>query len=348
MKIYNVYSGYGTDGNYNCCPSLFEYGGGITVAGGTTYTYQIIYKCDTGYTHPNYMYQYQYGNSGYITEFGSHDDSKRVHLGDGWYHAWNTFTTNASCTYINTGLWYYQYNVKDKVSVAAVSITLGTDIGSATELIPSYTTRSATDVLIDQTRRSTINVVSSYNSNGKVSFDGTDDYLEVSSFNVTTNEFTIEAVIKPTATSGNYSIIKKNTSNDNWPIFSMGISGNDLTGYYSSSTYGQCLEGVYTTNNPITNNNWYHVVFSKGTAGYTSMLLYINGTSVSYTNYLYGSHINNIATSDKPIHIGRDLDGVNWVSAFAGEIPIVRVYNRQLTSAEISQNFTAYKRRFGI
>jgi hypothetical protein len=188
----------------------------------------------------------------------------------------------------------------------------------------------------------------SFNSIGQPTFDGVNDYIESSSFNITTNEFTLEAIIKPNATSGNYSIIKKNTSNDNWPIFSMGISGNDLTGYYSSPVYGQSLEGVYTTNNPITNGNTYHVVFSKGTGGYTTMKLFINGVSVSYTNFLYGSHINSIATSDKPIHIGRDLDGTNWVSPFNGDILNVRVYNRQLSDDEILRNFKGYQRRFSI
>jgi hypothetical protein len=55
MNIYNVYSGYGTDGNYNCCPSFFSYGDSLSVSPSTTYSYQIIYKCETGYTHPNYM-----------------------------------------------------------------------------------------------------------------------------------------------------------------------------------------------------------------------------------------------------------------------------------------------------
>jgi hypothetical protein len=210
-------------------------------------------------------------------------------------------------------------------------------------------TRSVTQSLRSIKINNTINVSNvSFNSNGQPTFDGVNDYIESSSFNITTNEFTLEAVIRPNATSGNYSIIKKNTSNDNWPIFSMGISGNDINGYYSSPIYGQSLEGVYTTNNPITNGNWYHVVFSKGTGGYTTMKLFINGVSVSYTNFLYGSHINSIATSDKPIHIGRDLDGTNWVSPFNGEIPIVRVHNRQLSDDEILRNFKGYQRRFNM
>ena len=33
---------------------------------------------------------------------------------------------------------------------------------------------------------------------------------------------------------------------------------------------------------------------------------------------------------------------------FAGEIPIVKIYNRVLTAAEVEQNFNALRGRFGI
>jgi hypothetical protein len=209
--------------------------------------------------------------------------------------------------------------------------------------------RTSSQGLVDKTKTRTVNLTNnSFTSSGSISFNGTNNYIEVPSFNITTNEFTLEAVIRPTSTGGSNCIIKKNTSNDNWPIFSMYVIGSDLYGYYSSPIYGQSLEGAFTTNDPITNNNWYHVVYSKGTGGYTTMKLFINGVSVGYSNFLYGSHINEIANSTKPMHIGRDLDGSNWVAPFNGEIPIVRVYNRQLSNSEIMENFKGYQRRFSI
>jgi hypothetical protein len=171
----------------------------------------------------------------------------------------------------------------------------------------------------------------------------------MSSFNIDqNNEFTLEAIIYPNTVSGNQSIIKKNTSNDNWPILSMTLVGSNIDGYYSSPTYGQCLEGAYGTNGIITANKFWHVAYSKGVGGYTTMKLYINGASVPYNNFLYGSHINSIATSTKPIHIGRNLDGASWVQPFNGIIPVSRVYNRQLTDSEIQQNFNAIRGRYGI
>ena len=127
IEIHNEYDGYGTNGNYNCCPTIFTYNPGgwnsFTWLPNTTYTYQIIYKSETGYTHPNYMYHYEYRADGsYITEYGVHTEGLRTHLGNGWYHAWNTFTTNPQAAMGYCGMWHYEYYGRNKVSVAAVSI----------------------------------------------------------------------------------------------------------------------------------------------------------------------------------------------------------------------------------
>lgn len=189
----------------------------------------------------------------------------------------------------------------------------------------------------------------STSNGGAIIFDGTNDYLQAPSFNFdSANEFTLEAFVKFNSLSGGQSIIKKNTSNDFWPIFQLYTSGANIGGYYSSAVYGACLEGADTTNSPLSINTWYQLAFSKGTAGYTSMKLYINGTSVSYTNFLYGSHVNTLANSSKPIHMGRNFDSPNWIQHLNGSLASVRCYNRQLTDAEILQNFNAQKDRFGI
>jgi hypothetical protein len=341
MNIYNVYSGYGVDGNFNCCPNLFGYGGGITVAGSTTYTYQIIYKCETGYTHPNFMYQYQYGNSGYITEFGVHDNSKRVHLGDGWYHAWNTFTTNASATYINTGLWYYQYNVKDKVSIASISISLGADVRSATELIPSNTTRSNTDSLVDQLRRATIDVTNaSYDSNGRVTFDGTNDYVSISPVPLSSGQavYSIEAVFRTTTTKTQV-IWEQNSSGVTQHqracmiLLSSGVGGfNGQSNDFHSSV-------------PYSTNTWYHwVITVDKNAGTNPIKIYVNGSL--YTQGNSSGSASNLSVGTHGSAIGYKLNAND--EYFAGQIPVVRVYNRLLQPEEINLNFSGYKRRFGI
>ena len=161
--------------------------------------------------------------------------------------------------------------------------------------------------------------------------------------------FTIEAWIHSTKSGGGGCILKKNTENDFWPAMSLTIDTNSaLSGYYSSETYGAGLRGATTSANTIALNTWYHVVFSKGAAGYTSMKIYINGISQSYTTSLYGADINQVANSTKPYHIGIDFDTPNFVSKFKGKIAIVRVYSKQLTDTEVLQNFNAGRENYGL
>ena len=86
VDIYNDYNAsiaqYG--GSY-CCPNPFQFfSTNIAVTGSTTYMYQLIFKTDTGYYHPNYMYRYEFSAAGsVITEAGVVNSSRLESLGDG-------------------------------------------------------------------------------------------------------------------------------------------------------------------------------------------------------------------------------------------------------------------------
>ena len=171
--IQNNYTSYSPNSG-NCCPALFNYGS-ITVTPNTTYTYGILYRCNSGYTHPNFMYRYEYNTGVYVKEAGIFDTNSKIHLGEGWYYQLSTFTTSATTNSIQTYLFYYNYSpYVDKVSVAKVLITPGT----YTSLHPKYwpdtnTTRANTQNVLDLTN--TYNITSTsltYNTDGSFSFDG--------------------------------------------------------------------------------------------------------------------------------------------------------------------------------
>ena len=335
VEIYNVYSGYGTDGNFNCCPNLFNYAGGPEFAGGTTYTYQIIYKTTSGYTHPNYMYHYEYGPSGYITEYGVHTEAQREHLGDGWYHAWATFTTNAATTHGTKGLWHYEYNTRNKVSVAAVSIVPGTTIRPPLQFIDENTTRSNTQALLNLNRAYTLDVTnSSFASNGNIAFDGTNDYIITNLPDVTLNEnsWTMEAVVK-------FNSVNKGSDN---AIFGHGTVGtrNGLhlaersTGVYFGF-YSDDLAG----NTAMVVNRYYHIcwVYNRTTA---QKFIYLNGAlDGSATQNTYIGAGSNFEVGRYPWGTGNVMNG---------DIPIAKMYNRVLTPGEIRQNYNLYRTRFNI
>jgi hypothetical protein len=70
------------------------------------------------------------------------------------------------------------------------------------------------------------------------------------------------------------------------------------------------------------------------------MQIYANGV-------LKGSSAaSNLAPNGSSIRIGSRSNGDSRY--FNGYIPIMKIYNRALTSAEVASNFTAYKSRFQL
>ena len=326
VEIYNVYSGYGTDGNFNCCPNLFNYAGGPEFAGGTTYTYQIIYKTTSGYTHPNYMYHYEYGPSGYITEYGVHTEAQREHLGDGWYHAWATFTTNAATTSGTKGLWHYEYNTRNKVSVAAISIVAGTTIRPPLQFIDENTTRSNTQALLDSKQTYTLDVTNmSFDSNGDLTFDATNDFIDTNfGVNDSLTQVTIEAVIYDTKNNSGYrAIIQNNVAGDD----ALYIQPSNVLGFWPCTT-------TYLT---VPANRWVHVVYSYDG---TTMRYSVNGAQHAFTGTCAD------CLDFDFLKIGAHSAGDS--ERFGGKIAVAKVYNRALSEKEIEQNFNHYATRFGI
>lgn len=340
IEIQNVYCGYGCNNNYNCCPNLYNYTGGwnsIIWTPGQTYSYQIIYKCRSGYTNPNYMYHYEYDiNGNYITEYGVFTTDKQESLGDGWYHAWNTFTVNASAVRGYTGLWYYQYNVADKISIAAVSISPGDTIRPPRQIIPSGTTRTATQGLLPLVSNSSINLSTvSFDSNAQMYFDGTDDYFDIannSSLQIADN-VTIEAIVKVNSSNiGDIKVLANKYHSVGWELI-LGTSGNFILG-------GRNGDGTYYVSDSgivIADNTYHHIVAIKSGLLWQT---YVDGNLKSSTT---ANSIGTLSNSGD-IQIGRE--GSGYYSAM--HLPIFKIYNRALSSSEVQQNYNKYKTRFNL
>lgn len=333
IEWYNVYSGYGTDGNYNCCPNLFSYAGGQEFVGNTTYTYQLIYRSTSGYTNPNYMYHYEYGPSGYITEYGVHNDSLREHLGNGWYHAWNTFTTNPATTSGYKGMWHYEYNTRNKVSVAAVSIVPGTTIRPPLQFIDENTTRSTTQSLYDLTGGSEITLNVSYDSNGDIVFDGTDDHVLINRDVLSANSsYTLFTVLRPTNIS---------SPNDSFPWYNSYPNG--FWHHVSANSIAWRHQGQSGTLGGLNIQNNVYTTLAVSWNGST-LTLYQNGVSVNSVSVTAGHGIN---SSSNKIGMLSNRAAANDYN-YNGKAPVNLVYNRALSAAEILQLHNHYKSRYNI
>ena len=335
VKYVNVWNDY-NNGSGNCCLSLFTFGTGIdNVSGNTTYTYQIIYKTDTGYSHPNYMYRYEYGASGYIREGGLHSTGRRTHLGDGWYHAWGTVTLHPDTTYINTYLFHYEYATKNRVQVAAVMFTEGTEIIPPSQFLEVEETRSATQGLIDLTGNYSLDLSNvSFDSNAQMTFDGTDDVLPIgSSQNFRSQSpFTFEIWTYVTSLDAGGCMFMYQQNNGTYGGFEFwsNASGAIILNSNPTTNLVSTAAGVFTT------NSWKHIVC---TVDGSTASIYVDGVFDASNATGYPDNVNGI------IEIG------DWASPgyrVNGEIPVTKIYNRALTASEIKANYNAIKGRFNI
>ena len=91
------------------------------------------------------------------------------------------------------------------------------------------------------------------------------------------------------------------------------------------------------TNTTFSTGQWYYVVLTKDSGGFT---WYVNGVFDKED-----SQTGAMSTNGDDYVIG------NWSAggarAFQGQIANARIYNRALTYAEIQQNYNSFKARFG-
>jgi hypothetical protein len=171
---------------------------------------------------------------------------------------------------------------------------------------------------------------------GSLVFDGADDYVNAGNANILnpgSMDYTISIWMKTTDNNG--AIITKDIGSGSGFRFDLlaGWDGNCLFWFLDSTRHGSAyVYAGYTA----TNGNWHQIV---GT---------LNRDSKKMTSYSDGSlwNLNTLTgfaegtiTNNAPLLIG---------SFFTGSISNIRIYNRALSSSEITQSFNATKGRYGL
>jgi len=171
-----------------------------------------------------------------------------------------------------------------------------------------------------------------YNSgaNGYFAFDNVNDYVTApssSSYAFGTGDFTVEVWIYPTSFSGYTHLIALPDQN----TFGLkAANGNGDLYFYSSS-----FTNYPTTGWRLTLNQWNHVVFTRSSS---VAYPYLNG--VGYASK--SGFTNNFSAQILNIHNG-------FVNEFTScRISVVRIYTLSLAAVQVTQNFEAYRGRYGI
>jgi hypothetical protein len=170
----------------------------------------------------------------------------------------------------------------------------------------------------------------SSSNGGSISFDGTDDYVELNTTNIVTgtNAFSFDCFYTITAVNGGGEIFGN---------YGSGYTTNYL---WISGEYGVYIQGnVYFPGAPLQAGT-YHMAVTRTSSG--SVILYKDGVQVN----------SGTLTASIPVgpnfRIGADTNSSGGVGGerLNGKIYSQKLYNRALTSAEIQQNYQALRGRF--
>ena len=175
------------------------------------------------------------------------------------------------------------------------------------------------------------------NNNGGIIFDSNAKYgtLPTSGLAFGTGQFAIEAWIFSTAAVTNNIIYASQSSN---------VAGFIALYYANGSGFALTdfnAVGVRTTTThqtAVSQNTWYHVVGVRNASN--QYIVYVNGV-VSTTN----------ATSSATLSASAPQIASNPATTgerFTGTMASLRLYTRQLSAAEVLQNYNATKGRFGL
>ena len=206
-------------------------------------------------------------------------------------------------------------------------------------------TRSSTQGLLPIVGNSTINLSNvSFDSNAQMTFDGTDDKIDVSYYSQVNNSLSRswEVIVRPTANLS-YAGIFGNKLGYGCSFYCNGgiylWDGNWVFNWYDNSSY----QFLYSYSPPSV-NSYTHIV---GTYDATDQKprIYVNGelkaTYGSSTNMNYGgeTYVIDIGWNSKD-------GGLHY---FQGQIPITKYYQgKALSSSEVKQNYNKYKTRFNL
>lgn len=254
---------------------------------------------------------------------------------------WQTYTatrtaTSSGYTYLymrrSSGGNIFVRNVQLEASSFASPFVLGT--------------RTNTQAVYDMAGRNIITATNlTYNSNNTFSFNGSSGYMTTPHANIRpTSGITMEAWFKPSSASGTQVFIgsQYGTGSNNsyalwWENGDGGwTAGVNVTGSlnYTQSTYTKTV------------GQWYHYVH---TYDGSYQRTYVNGNLLNETAR---SGSINYDTNNTLLALGGDFNGTGYNAGIgilaAGDVSVLRIYERGLSTAEVLQNYNALKRRYGL
>ena len=158
----------------------------------------------------------------------------------------------------------------------------------------------------------------------------------------TYSTFTVEVWVKLNTlpTTNVTTVITQEYPGTNSKInYSIGYNGANSTGAFDGKLNVGFFDGAWRCTSgfsPVV-GTWYHVAM---TYNGSTIIQYLNGTSQSTLNY-----VGTPTTSGGLIRLMRRWDSTDFTD---GILPVVRIYNRVLSSTEMLNNYMSIKARYGL
>lgn len=271
---------------------------------------------------------YFYGNGAFSEGFscGAYGEWKRN------VHQW---TASSSVSFYQ---YWFPEGSGDRYSMDMADLQVEVNRGHATKFTTG--TRSGTASLRDMTGVNTINTANaSFDSSGIPYFDGTNDSIIVSNHSSLKNNTTsIEFIVKyNSAPSGD--IIQMGVGSGSYAqYYYRAYGGNSYWNWFpvGNASYGN----ITIPNSAFTIGQYYHVVMVGRSD--SSVSFYINGVAQS------GAVVNSTGSVGSWTPANLTIGGYTWDGYSSSAIPVVKIYNRELSSTEIREHYDSYKTRFSL
>jgi len=191
-------------------------------------------------------------------------------------------------------------------------------------------------------------------SGGAIVFDGVDDYVSITETSgMTPNVLTLECVFEVLSdtnsnsggapTTDQFICLRQNSRTSAFEGYTVAYNETNRRILIVTTPAGGGQSILNSTNNSIPLNTKIHATILYDT---TQQSIYING-SLNAGPAAKSSGID--YNSTHTLKIGRAVAvGSAYEGPFNGRIYAFRIYNRILTAAEITQNFNAFRVRYGI
>jgi len=166
------------------------------------------------------------------------------------------------------------------------------------------------------------------NNKGSIAFDGTNDIVNFGPFSLLTgSNFSLSFWVKLSVNNITHVPIAKDSH------FSIAFFSNQIS-YADGSNWNYSAFGNHSN---FSVDTWYNIVAVRNG---TNVTLYSNSASIA--SLTFGGSVTGNANN---FYLGAYAGNSNF---FKGNISSMLIYNKSLTSTEVTQNYNALKGRFGL